>query len=126
MPNKIIGVAIMSNLFLPYRHFLTKYFYLNRNSGADSAILLVTNHIYILYLGNPNKIVLPQVVSEFGYAFKVAALKPCPALDEFGSASICRIAKFVRLFKIPMKRGRTTVLRTKFRGPTKLFVFGRS
>lgn len=36
-------------------------------------------------------------------------------LVEFGSASICRIAKFFRLFKIPMKRGQTTVSRTIFR-----------
>ena len=65
--NKRICVAIKANSFLPYRHFLTKHLYLNRNSGADSAILFaVTNPTCILYLGNPNKSYQSQQNSNIG------------------------------------------------------------
>jgi len=47
--SKRIGVVIVANLFLPYRHFLTKNLYLNRNSVADSAILFVTNPTWQLH-----------------------------------------------------------------------------
>ena len=57
---------LLFQIFLPYRHYLTKHLYLDRNSSAKLAILFVTNPTCILYLGNPNKSYQSQQNSKFG------------------------------------------------------------